>query len=95
MKIFISVHEGFQNAPKLYGSEVRQPGKVDDFSSGLKEAGKVRSELFLRMHGTYRRGILGIILWILRWYHWFSQGTYTGSEEGRVYRCHQGVCKKL
>ncbi|THU98408.1 glycosyltransferase family 1 protein [Dendrothele bispora CBS 962.96] len=40
LKIFTSVHEGFHNAPKLYGSEVRESGPVNDFSSGLKEAGK-------------------------------------------------------
>lgn len=41
MKIVVSVHEGFQNVPKLYGSEVREPGEVTDFKSGLREAGKV------------------------------------------------------
>ena len=41
MNIVSSVHEGFHNAPKLYGSDVREPGKVTDFGSGLKEAGKV------------------------------------------------------
>ncbi|KAJ3732112.1 glycosyltransferase family 1 protein [Lentinula guzmanii] len=40
MKIVSSIHEGFHNMPKLYGSDVRQPGKVTDFSSGVKEAGK-------------------------------------------------------
>jgi sterol 3beta-glucosyltransferase len=41
MDIVQSVHEGLYNAPKLYGSEVREPGKVTGFSSGMKEAGKV------------------------------------------------------
>lgn len=40
MKIVTSIHEGLQNAPKLYGSDVRETGKVDDFGSGLKKAGK-------------------------------------------------------
>ncbi|KAJ3716120.1 glycosyltransferase family 1 protein [Lentinula raphanica] len=40
MKIVSSIHEGLHNMPKLYGSDVRQPGKVTDFSSGVKEAGK-------------------------------------------------------
>ncbi|KAG9038416.1 hypothetical protein FRB95_001273 [Tulasnella sp. JGI-2019a] len=35
-----SVQEGFQNAPKLYGSTVRSPGAVTDFRSGVKEAAK-------------------------------------------------------
>ena len=43
----MSVHQGFHNAPKLYGSEVREPGKVKGFKSGLKEAGKVRHPLQL------------------------------------------------
>ncbi|KAF5386949.1 hypothetical protein D9615_002027 [Tricholomella constricta] len=38
--IVASVHEGLYNAPKLYGSKVRQPGKVTGFRSGVKEAGK-------------------------------------------------------
>lgn len=41
VKIVTSVQEGFQNAPALYGSDVRKPGKVTGFKSGLKEAGKV------------------------------------------------------
>ncbi|KAK0458622.1 UDP-Glycosyltransferase/glycogen phosphorylase [Desarmillaria tabescens] len=40
MKIVTNIHDGFHNMPKLYGSEVREPGKVSDFQSGLKEAGK-------------------------------------------------------
>ncbi|KAK0185950.1 UDP-Glycosyltransferase/glycogen phosphorylase [Armillaria mellea] len=40
MKIVTNIQDGFQNMPKLYGSEVREPGKVTDFKSGLKEAGK-------------------------------------------------------
>lgn len=41
MDIVTSVQEGFHNAPKLYGSEVRRAGRVTDFTSGVKEAGKV------------------------------------------------------
>ncbi|KAJ7765789.1 glycosyltransferase family 1 protein, partial [Mycena metata] len=40
MDIVTSVHEGFYNTPKLYGSKVRKTGKVTDFASGLKEGGK-------------------------------------------------------
>jgi len=40
MDIVSSVHEGFYNAPKLYGSDVREQGKVTNFTSGMKEAGK-------------------------------------------------------
>ena len=35
------MHEGLHNTPKLYGSNVRDKGKVTDFESGLKEGGKV------------------------------------------------------
>jgi hypothetical protein len=41
MDIMTSVHEGFHNAPRLYGSNVCKSGKVTDFKSGVKEAGKV------------------------------------------------------
>jgi hypothetical protein len=40
MNIVSAVHEGLYNAPKLYGSEVREQGKITDFGSGMKEAGK-------------------------------------------------------
>ncbi|KAJ6630253.1 glycosyltransferase family 1 protein [Mycena sp. CBHHK59/15] len=40
MDIVTSVHEGFYNVPKLYGSDVRKAGKVTGFASGLKEGGK-------------------------------------------------------
>lgn len=43
MNIVCSVHEGFHNVPKVYGSEVREQGKVTDFATGMKEAGKVCS----------------------------------------------------
>ncbi|TFK31981.1 glycosyltransferase family 1 protein [Crucibulum laeve] len=54
MKIVASVHEGFQNLPTIYGSEVRKPGKVTDFKSGLTEGGK---SLF---YGYYD-GITGLV----------------------------------
>ena len=41
MKIVLSIHEGLVNAPKLYGSEVRDTGTANDFRSGLRKAGKV------------------------------------------------------
>ncbi|GLB35572.1 putative glycosyltransferase family 1 protein [Lyophyllum shimeji] len=54
MDIVTSIHQGLHNAPKLYGSNVRKPGKVTDFASGVKEAGK---GLF---HGYYD-GITGLV----------------------------------
>jgi hypothetical protein len=48
MSIVTSIHEGFHNAPKLYGSKIREKGEVTDFKSGLKEAGKVLSVYLLR-----------------------------------------------
>jgi hypothetical protein len=41
MKIVTGVQEGFHNAPKLYGSEVREKRRPKDLSSGIVEAGKV------------------------------------------------------
>jgi hypothetical protein len=49
MDIVASVHEGFYNAPKLYGSKVRKTGKVTGFASGLKEGGKVLKIRFCRL----------------------------------------------
>ncbi|KAK4687648.1 hypothetical protein P7C73_g2470, partial [Tremellales sp. Uapishka_1] len=40
MNIVMSVHEGMANIPQLMGSSSREAGKVDDFSSGVKEGGK-------------------------------------------------------
>jgi sterol 3beta-glucosyltransferase len=40
MNIVLSVSEGMDNIPKMLGSSVRERGKVDDFSSGMKEGGK-------------------------------------------------------
>lgn len=45
MRIVSSIHEGFDNMPKLYGSDVRKPGKVTDLSSGIREGGKVVNSL--------------------------------------------------
>ena len=42
MDFTLAVSRGFHNAPKLYGDTVREPGKVTDLQSGLREAGKVR-----------------------------------------------------
>jgi hypothetical protein len=43
----LSLARGFHNAPKLYGDTVRPSDKVTGIQSGLKAAGKVRSELEL------------------------------------------------
>lgn len=39
-EIILSMQEGFQNMPRLWGSEVRPPGKVNNFSDGVKEGAK-------------------------------------------------------
>lgn len=41
LQIFDSVSEGIANTPALYGSEVRQPGRIKDVKSGFREGGKV------------------------------------------------------
>jgi hypothetical protein len=45
--ILVSLHEGFQNLPKAYGSEVRPAGKVSGFKDGVREGAKVRADLLL------------------------------------------------
>lgn len=42
-KIVDSVQEGFHNAPAIYGSTVRKPGKIRDWKSGFTEGGRVRT----------------------------------------------------
>ncbi|QRW11270.1 glycosyltransferase family 1 protein [Ceratobasidium sp. AG-Ba] len=34
------LHQGLKNSPKIYGSTVREPGKISGFRSGMKEGGK-------------------------------------------------------
>jgi hypothetical protein len=41
MNIIGSVSDGFHNVPRIYGSEVRERGPVNDFSSGITEGAKV------------------------------------------------------
>jgi sterol 3beta-glucosyltransferase len=41
IEIVGALHEGFYSLPKVYGSKVRQTGKVKDFSSGIQEGAKV------------------------------------------------------
>jgi len=70
MNIVSAVHEGLYNAPKLYGSEVREQGKVTDFGSGMKEAGKgffygyydgITGLVREPMEGAKKGGFLGAI----------------------------------
>jgi hypothetical protein len=68
MNIVSAVHEGLYNAPKLYGSEVREQGKVTDFGSGMKEAGKA-SFLMVAVLKHVDRFSPGFLLWLLRWHH--------------------------
>jgi hypothetical protein len=44
-----SIHEGLHNTPKLYGSEVRERGKIKGIRSGMKEAAKVGLR-FMRLY---------------------------------------------
>jgi hypothetical protein len=36
----MGIHSGISAIPKLLGSNVREKGEVNDFSSGIREAGK-------------------------------------------------------
>jgi hypothetical protein len=46
MTITHAITRGFHNAPKLYGDEVREHGRVTDFPSGLAVSAKVMSTTF-------------------------------------------------
>ena len=65
MDIVQSVHEGLYNAPALYGSEVREQGKVTDFASGMREAGKVLSTKSSKGKEFIAVINIGIFLWLL------------------------------
>jgi hypothetical protein len=71
INIVTSVHEGFYNVPKLYGSEVREQGKITDFGSGMKEAGKARRTRICGFQ-SWLIDIAGFHLRLLRWYNWPS-----------------------
>jgi hypothetical protein len=68
--IVTSVHEGMSNVPRLYGSEVRQPGKVTDFVSGIKEAGKVpfMFVIMVKSDGRQRACSTGIMMELRVWF---------------------------
>ena len=68
MNIVSAVHEGLYNAPKLYGSEVREQGKITDFGSGMKEAGKASIYVF-HSPNTVDGSAPGFLLRLLRWHH--------------------------
>ncbi|KAJ1305710.1 hypothetical protein OPQ81_010445 [Rhizoctonia solani] len=38
--ILEGLHHGMNNAPKIYGGSVREPGKITGFRSGIREGGK-------------------------------------------------------
>ncbi|KAJ7932676.1 glycosyltransferase family 1 protein [Mycena leptocephala] len=81
MDIVASVHEGFYNAPKLYGSKVRKTGKVTGFASGLKEGGK---GLF---YGYYD-GITGLVR---EPYEGAQKEGFMGAVKGSLRSC---ICKR-
>lgn len=41
----MAMAQGWHNLPSLYGQKVRKVDPIKDFSSGVKEGGKVASEL--------------------------------------------------
>lgn len=52
MDFTLGIAQGFRNAPKLYGDEIRPETRVTGFHSGLKAAGKVR------LHSHFTRSLL-------------------------------------
>ena len=104
LNIVGSIHEGFANLPKAYGSDVRQSGKVTDFSTGMKEGAK---GLFYGCK-SYQPGLLNITLISrtetetdgavrpdslttrLRRHHRPPPRADRRRQEGGSHRCHQG-----
>ncbi|QRW00852.1 glycosyltransferase family 1 protein [Ceratobasidium sp. AG-Ba] len=70
MSIIGSVSEGFHNVPSLYGSDVRQTGRVDDVGSGFREGAKglfygyydgITGLVKEPLAGAKKEGVLGFI----------------------------------
>ncbi|KDN42535.1 hypothetical protein RSAG8_06678, partial [Rhizoctonia solani AG-8 WAC10335] len=66
--ILEGLHHGMNNAPKIYGGSVREPGKITGFRSGLREGGKGVAMGFYDgftdivkepVDGFKKRGVLG------------------------------------
>lgn len=55
MDVSLAVAQGFHNAPRLYGDEVRRPARITGFHSGMRAAGK---ELALGMYD----GFTGLVM---------------------------------
>ena len=72
MDVSLAVAQGFHNAPRLYGDEVRRPTRITGFHSGMRAAGK---ELAL---GFYD-GISGVVT---QPYRGFRDGGFTGALKG-------------
>lgn len=54
LEIVASVHDGFANLPTLWGSEVRKPGKANNFGEGVEEG--VKGFFY-----SYYDGITGLV----------------------------------
>jgi hypothetical protein len=64
--VLFGLHEGFQNMPKMYGSDVRESGKITNFGSGVSEGVAVRS-CAACLNVTETDGVIkGPFLWVLR-----------------------------
>ncbi|KAI5813184.1 hypothetical protein BZA77DRAFT_334948 [Pyronema omphalodes] len=55
MDVSLAISQGFHNAPRLYGDEVRRPARITGFHSGMRAAGK---ELALGMYD----GFSGVVM---------------------------------
>jgi hypothetical protein len=62
VEIVGALQEGFQRIPEAYGSNVRLTGKINDFSSGVREGAKVSANTPLGCFDFLMDIILGTLL---------------------------------
>lgn len=63
--IVFGIHEGVQAMPKMYGSDIREAGKITDFSSGVTEAAKVCTSFIRPIENLTEPILVGPFLRIL------------------------------
>lgn len=88
MDFTLGIAQGFRNAPKLYGDEIRPETRVTGFHSGLKAAGKVR--LHSHLARSLLTGVTGIFAWNLRRLYWSRHAAHQGCQRRWLARGHQG-----
>jgi hypothetical protein len=70
VEIIGALQEVFQRLPEAYGSNVRRTGKINDFSSGVREGAKVSANTPIICFIFVMAIILGTLLGVCRRDNW-------------------------